>query len=47
MDGTMGYTDPSSAGLGDVTGGAISVDGELAAYSGVGGKTLKQSFVKF
>jgi len=34
-------------GTGDVTGGATSVDGELAAYSGTGGKTLKQSFAAF
>lgn len=34
-------------GGGDVTGGSTSADGELAAYSGTGGKTLKQSFVAF
>lgn len=40
---------PSSGagGFGDVSGGSTSTDGELAAYNGTGGKTLKQSFAKF
>jgi hypothetical protein len=40
-------TEAAPAGSGDVTGGATSADGELAAYSGTGGKTLKQSYVVF
>lgn len=36
-----------SSASGDVSGGSTSVDGELAAYNGTGGKTIKQSFVKF
>ncbi len=35
-----------SGGVGDVTAGSTSVDGELASYNGTGGKTLKQSFAK-
>jgi hypothetical protein len=35
------------AGAGDVTGGATSADGELAAYNGTGGKTIKQSYIAF
>lgn len=38
-DGT--WTAPS--GSGDVTGGSASTDGEVALYSGTGGKTLKRS----
>jgi hypothetical protein len=33
-------------GSGDVSGGSTSTDGELAAYNGTGGKTVKQSFFK-
>lgn len=36
-----------SGGIGDVTGGSTSTDGELAAYDGTTGKALKQSFAKF
>lgn len=36
-----------SGGVGDVTGGSASADGELAAYDGTGGKTLKRSYAAF
>jgi hypothetical protein len=37
----------AGGGSGDVTGGSVSVDGELAAYNSTTGKIIKQSFAAF
>ena len=48
LDGTGAWTTPAGTGgegggTGDVVGPSSSVDGEIAVFSGVGGKTIKRS----
>lgn len=47
-NGAVGYEQLDAAlGAGDVAGPSSAVDGELAAFNGTGGKTIKKSFAKF
>lgn len=39
--------DGAGGGSGDVTGGSVSVDGEIAVYNSTTGKVIKQSFAAF